>query len=57
MIVRVSNEEFSYENEYLDFDLQAHDFNNMYVGLFATNGTIVKYSNINFKITGNAKEA
>ena len=57
VIVRVSNEEFSYENEYLDFDLQAHDFNNMYVGLFATNGTIVKYSNINFKITGNAKEA
>lgn len=57
VVARASGADFVYENEYLDFDFQAHDFNYMYLGLFSTKGTIVKYSNIKFKITGNAKEA
>lgn len=57
LVVKAQGKDFGFENEYLDFDFQAHDFNNIYLGFFATKGTIAKYSNINFKITGNAKEA
>lgn len=57
IILRVSNDKVTYENECLDFDLQAIDNKYMYLGLFACKGIIVKYFDIDFKLNGNAMEA
>lgn len=57
IILKVSNDKYTYENECLDFDLQAIDNKYMYLGLFACKGNLVKYYDIDFKLNGNAMEA
>ena len=42
----------TYTNTYIDFDLQAIDFNNYYLGMFATRGTIVEFSNVTYTYNG-----
>lgn len=42
----------TYTKTYTDFDFFAIDNNFFYVGLYATRGTTVKFSNIDFKYTG-----
>ena len=42
----------TYEKIYVDFDLLAVDHSFMYVGMFATRGTVVEFSNVEFKLTG-----
>lgn len=46
-----------YFNEYLDFDLVAIDGNYMYLGMFATKGIVVEYTNTEFEITGTSQGA
>ena len=46
-----------YFNEYLDFDLVAIDGNYMYLGMFATKGIVVEYTNDEFEITGTSQGA
>lgn len=41
-----------YSKIYVDFDLLAVDHNFMYVGMFATRGTVVEFTNVNLTITG-----
>ena len=47
----------TYTKEYLDFPLQEKDQDNMYIGMFATRGTTVEFTNVNFEITGDAIQA
>lgn len=47
----------TYEKTYVDFDLLAIDHTRMYVGMFATRGTVVEFSNVEFKITGKSQGA
>ncbi|MDE6047649.1 MAG: hypothetical protein K2F56_03370 [Anaeroplasmataceae bacterium] len=47
----------SYSKNYVDFDLLAIDHNYMYVGMFATRGTVVEFSDVDFKITGKSQGA
>lgn len=42
----------TYTKTYLDFDLIPIDSAYMYVGLFATRGTVVEFTEVNFTITG-----
>lgn len=46
-----------YEMTYTDFDFVAIDREFMYVGMYATRGTVARFSNVNFEITGDAIEA
>ena len=46
-----------YIKHYFDFDLTKIDNNYMYVGVYASKGVLVEFSDINFEITGEAKEA
>lgn len=46
-----------YEKNYFDFDLAAKDNKYMYLGMFATRGTVCEFTDIEFTITGLAKEA
>lgn len=55
--VSLNYKDTDYKQEYLDFPLQERDKDYMYIGMFATRGTIVEYTNVNFEITGNAIEA
>ncbi|MCM1131679.1 MAG: GDSL-type esterase/lipase family protein [Roseburia sp.] len=41
-----------YSKIYVDFDLLAIDHSFMYVGMFATRGTVVEFTNVNLVITG-----
>ena len=47
----------TYSRNYFDFDLVATDGDFMYAGMFATKGIVVKYDDVEFTITGDAKEA
>ena len=49
--------EKTYTKTYYDFDLVAIDSENYYVGMFATRGTMVECTNVNFTITGDAAQA
>ncbi len=42
----------TYTKEYLDFDLIPVDSNYMYIGMFATRGTVVEFTDVNLSITG-----
>ncbi len=46
-----------YFKEYMDFDLVAIDSNYMYLGMFATKGIVVEYTNYEFEITGTSQGA
>ncbi len=46
-----------YNKDFFDFDLIKTDANYIYAGLYASNGVFVEFSNVNFEITGVAKEA
>ena len=41
-----------YEKTFYDFDVLANDKNFMYVGMFATRGTLCRFNNVGFEITG-----
>lgn len=47
----------TYTKDYLDFPLQEKDQDNMYIGMFATRGTVIECTNVNFEITGDAIQA
>ncbi len=47
----------TYTQTYYDFDLVAVDQNYFYVGMFATRGTTIECTNVNFEITGDAAQA
>ncbi|MDE6661055.1 MAG: hypothetical protein K2J93_04485 [Anaeroplasmataceae bacterium] len=46
-----------YSKVYVDFDLLAVDHNFFYVGMFATRGTVVEFSDVDFQITGKSQGA
>ena len=46
-----------YKKDYYDFDLKAVDNDYYYVGLYATNGTLVESEDLSIEILGDAKEA
>lgn len=54
--VLVKYEGKTYTKQYIDFDYY-NDQNYLFVGMIGTNGTVVEYTDVNFKITGKAKEA
>lgn len=41
-----------YEHVFYDFDVLAIDKDNMYIGMFATRGSVVKFNNVKFELTG-----
>lgn len=41
-----------YSKTYFDFDLMAMDQNYMYLGMFATRGTLVEFYDVEFEYTG-----
>ena len=47
----------TYTKTYTDFDFVAIDNEYMYVGMYATRGTVAQFTNVNFEITGDAIEA
>ncbi len=47
----------TYIATYTDFDFFAIDNEYMYVGMYATRGTVATFTNVDFQITGNAIEA
>ena len=47
----------TYTKTYYDFDFFATDGNFMYVGMYATRGTVVEFTNLNFVITGESQGA
>ena len=55
--ISVEYQNKSYSKTYFDFDLLAVDQNYMYVGMFATRGTIVEFKDLNFIETGESQGA
>lgn len=47
----------TYTKTYYDFDLTAIDQNYFYLGMYATRGTTIECTNVNFEITGDAIQA
>ena len=47
----------TYSHTYYDFDVAAIDNEYMYVGMFATRGTTVEFTSVNFEITGESQGA
>jgi lysophospholipase L1-like esterase len=47
----------TYTKTYTDFDFVAKDNNYMYIGMYATRGTVCEFTNVSFEITGDAIEA
>ena len=41
-----------YEHVFYDFDVLAIDKDFMYIGMFATRGSVVKFNNVKFELTG-----
>jgi len=46
-----------YVKNYIDFDLVGVDNNYMYICFYSTCGTVIEFSDIEFNVTGIAKEA
>lgn len=46
-----------YTKDYYDFDLKSKDLNYLYIGMYATRGTVALFTNVSLLITGKAKEA
>ncbi|MGM9857894.1 MAG: GDSL-type esterase/lipase family protein [Bacilli bacterium] len=57
VICSVTYNDETYSNTYTDFDFTAIDNDYMYIGMYATRGTLVKFTNVNLTITGEAQEA
>ncbi|MDE7161851.1 MAG: hypothetical protein K2N65_03720 [Anaeroplasmataceae bacterium] len=57
MTMQLVYEGKTYEKVYVDFDLLAMDHTFMYIGMFATRGTVVEFSNVKFKLTGKSQGA
>ena len=55
--IKVIYKDNTYTKTTLDFDLFATDSNYMYVGMFATRGTVCEFSNVSFTITGESQGA
>ena len=47
----------TYKSQYIDFDYLSMDDKYVYVGMFANNQTLVRFSNVILEIKGKAKEA
>ena len=47
----------TYTRSYYDFDLLAKDNGYMYVGMFATRGTVVEFTDVTFTVTGSSQGA
>lgn len=47
----------TYTSTHVDFDFFARDTEYMYVGMFANRGTLVRFTNVQFKITGTSQGA
>ncbi|MDE5546922.1 MAG: hypothetical protein K2I88_05610 [Anaeroplasmataceae bacterium] len=47
----------TYTKTYYDFDLFSVDTNYMYIGMYATRGTVVEFSNVSLVITGTSQGA
>ena len=47
----------TYTETYVDFDFFAVDTSYMYVGMFATRGTVVEFTDVTFEITGESQGA
>ena len=47
----------TYERQFVDFDYLSKDLYYIFVGMFSTSGTLVEFSNVQFKLNGLAKEA
>ncbi|MDE6408441.1 MAG: hypothetical protein K2K48_04700 [Anaeroplasmataceae bacterium] len=47
----------TYTETYYDFDLFSVDTNYMYIGMYATRGTVVEFSNVDLVITGTSQGA
>lgn len=47
----------TYTNTFVDFDLFARDTQYMYVGMFATRGTVIEFTDVQFEITGTSQGA
>ena len=52
--VKVTYKDVVYEETYTDFDFVAIDREYMYVGMYATRGTVAQFTNVSFAITGDA---
>ena len=50
--VTVEHNGESFTKTFVDFDFLARDSQYMYIGMFANRGTVVKFTNVNFTITG-----
>ncbi len=46
-----------YKRVFTDFDITSVDLNYLFVGMFANNGTVVEFTDVNLKIDGKAIEA
>lgn len=57
LTVRISDGEREHRRSFFDFDLFARDTERMYVGGFATRGTVVELSDIIFTLTGKSQGA
>ena len=57
VLCSVTYKDQTYTNTYTDFDFTAIDNEYIYIGMYATRGTIVKFTNVNLTITGDAQEA
>lgn len=57
MTMELVYKEKCYKKTYVDFDLVAVDHDYFYAGFFATRGTIVEFSNVEFQITGKSQGA
>ncbi|MDE7094988.1 MAG: hypothetical protein K2O23_00715, partial [Anaeroplasmataceae bacterium] len=57
MTMNLIYKDTTYSKIYVDFDLLAIDHDFFYVGLFATRGTIVEFSDVDFQITGKSQGA
>lgn len=57
VIAKVNYKNQEYIKNYIDFDLVGVDNRYMYICLYSTCGTVIEFSDVEFKITGKAKEA
>lgn len=57
MQLKIEYKDEVYTRTFVDFDLLAVDHRFMYVGMFATRGTVVEFSKVQFEITGKSQGA
>ena len=57
VFVDVTYNGITFKKTFTDFDYASIDKDYIYVSMFATKGTVGEFSDVTFKITGDAKEA